>query len=105
MRSTDAMFMLCDQLDRFSGTTKFCCMMNIPSLPSKNKYGTIAKALKTAAFTFAKDSMKSAAEEFECNANDECAVSVDGSREKHGYTSLDGCVTAIAIESGKMLDV
>ena len=89
----------------FSGAKKFCCIMNIPSLPSKNNYAKIVKALKTAAFNVAKDSMKSAADELKCNTNDECAVSVDGSWQKRGYTSLNGCVTAISIESGKILDI
>ena len=89
----------------FSGAKKFCCIMNIPSLPSKNNYAKIVKALKTAAFNVAKDSMKSAADELKCNTNDECAVSVDGSWQKCGYTSLNGCVTAISIESGKILDI
>ena len=74
----------------FSGAKKFCCTMNIPNRPSKHKYTNVVKALKTAAFNVAKDNMKRAADELKCNANDECAVSVDGSWQTHGYTSLNG---------------
>ena len=89
----------------FSGAKKFCCIMNIPNLPTKNNYAKIVKALKTAAFNVAKESMKSAAEELKGSAEHECAVSVDGSWQKRGYTSLNGCVTAISIDNGKILDV
>ncbi|GBM43821.1 hypothetical protein AVEN_170419-1 [Araneus ventricosus] len=34
-----------------------------------------------------------------------CGVSVDGTWQKRGYTSLNGCVSAISIDSGKVLDV
>ena len=79
--------------------------MNIPNLPAKNNYAKIVNALKTAAFNVAKESMKSAAEELNGSAEHECAVSVDGSWQKRGYTSLNGCVTAISIDNGKILDV
>ena len=34
-----------------------------------------------------------------------CIVSVDGSWLKHGYSSLNCCVTAISIDNGKVSDI
>ncbi|GBM74674.1 hypothetical protein AVEN_58515-1 [Araneus ventricosus] len=34
-----------------------------------------------------------------------CGVSVEGTWQKRGYMSLNGCVSAISIDSGKVLDV
>ena len=34
-----------------------------------------------------------------------CGVSYDGTWQKQGFPSRDGCVTAISIDTGKVLDV
>ncbi|XP_064470221.1 uncharacterized protein LOC135384970 [Ornithodoros turicata] len=55
--------------------------------------------------------MRRAAEEVKLSkqpGNDgfvECGVSVDGTWQKRGYSSLNGCVTALSIETGKVLDL
>ena len=79
--------------------------MNIPNLPTKNNYGKLSNSLKTAVFNVAQESMKNAGEELKSEDREECGVSVDGSWQKRGYVSLNGCVTAISIDSGKILGV
>ncbi|GFX79577.1 uncharacterized protein TNCV_825661 [Trichonephila clavipes] len=34
-----------------------------------------------------------------------CGVSVDGTWQKRGYSSLNGCVSTISVDSGKILDI
>ena len=92
----------------FSGAKKFCSVMNIPHLPSKNNYAKISKQLRSAAYNVAKQSMKDAGSEMRSLLgynSTECGVSVDGTWQKRGFISLNGCVTAISIETGKILDV
>ncbi|GFW35875.1 hypothetical protein TNCV_1927061 [Trichonephila clavipes] len=45
------------------------------------------------------ESAKSIAE-----CSNECGVSVDGTWQKRGYSSLNGCVSTISVDSGKILD-
>ena len=89
----------------FTGAKKFCGIMNMPNLPTKNNYAKLVNSLKTVFFNVAKESMKNAAKELKTEDIDECGVSVDGSWQKRGYTSLNGCVTAISIDSRKILDI
>ena len=35
----------------------------------------------------------------------ECSVSVDGSQQKRGLASMNGCFTAISIDTGQLLSV
>ncbi|GFW85719.1 uncharacterized protein TNCV_853681 [Trichonephila clavipes] len=46
------------------------------------------------------ESAKSIAE-----CSNECGVSVDGIWQKLGYSPLNGCVSTISVDSGKILDV
>ncbi|GFU99860.1 uncharacterized protein TNCV_146301 [Trichonephila clavipes] len=34
-----------------------------------------------------------------------CGISVDGTWQRRGYTSMNGCVAAISIDTGKVLDI
>ncbi|GFV68948.1 CCHC-type domain-containing protein [Trichonephila clavipes] len=34
-----------------------------------------------------------------------CGISVDGTWQRRGYTSMNGCVAAITVDTGKMLDI
>ncbi|GIY96312.1 hypothetical protein CEXT_42991 [Caerostris extrusa] len=36
---------------------------------------------------------------------DECGVSVDGTWQRRGHTSLNGCVAVLSIDTGKVLDL
>ena len=48
--------------------------------------------------------MKQAGEEIR-RKETECGVSVDGCWQKRGFVSLTGCVAALSIDTGKVLDV
>lgn len=82
----------------------FCAVMDLPSPPSFKRY---KKVVHTAAKEACEDSMKTAAEE--CiieNDNDRDVTAIfDGSWQRRGHTSLNGVVTAIAANIGKVIDV
>ncbi|GFT67727.1 uncharacterized protein TNCV_271321 [Trichonephila clavipes] len=67
------------------------------------------KKLEFAASNVACNTMKEAALEIRSNETDtefsQCGVSVDGTWQRRGYSSLNGCVSVISIDSGKVLDV
>ena len=91
----------------YAGAKKFCAVMNIPTLPTKNNYSKLSKSLRSAVYDVANESMKQAGEEirtFDKGTND-CGVSVDGCWQKRGFVSLNGCVAALSIDTGKVLDV
>ncbi|GBO30152.1 hypothetical protein AVEN_1068-1, partial [Araneus ventricosus] len=55
----------------------------------------------------AKNVMCEAAGEINKNNSDirQCGVSVDGTLQKRGHTSLNGCVSVISVDNGKVVDV
>eukprot|EP00795_Rhopilema_esculentum_P001535 gene1535-15984_t len=93
----------------YSGAKKFCAVLNIPTLPTKNNFSKLNKTLLSAVYDVANDSMKQAGEEVKKTQIGEnsadCGVSVDGCWQKRGFVSLNGCVAALSIDNGKVLDV
>ncbi|GFW78296.1 uncharacterized protein TNCV_4123651 [Trichonephila clavipes] len=83
----------------FSAGKKLFSMLNIP-YPSKCTYRQHEIKLMHAANNSMLESAKSIAE-----CSNECGVSVDGTWQKRGYSSLNGCVSAISVDSGKILDI
>ncbi|GFS79181.1 uncharacterized protein TNCV_4408751 [Trichonephila clavipes] len=87
----------------FSAGRKLFSMLNI-SYPSKCTYRQHEIKLLHAASQAANNSMLESAKSIaECS--NECGVSVDGTWQKHGYSSLNGCVSTISVDSGKILDI
>ncbi|GFU03600.1 uncharacterized protein TNCV_2896981 [Trichonephila clavipes] len=86
---------------------KLCSAINI-DVPSKRAFGFLKK-FEFAASNVACNTMKEAALEIRSNETDtefsQCGVSVDGTWQRRGYSSLNGCVSVISIDSGKVLDV
>ncbi|GFU50108.1 acetoacetyl-CoA synthetase [Trichonephila clavipes] len=80
-----------------------------PDVPSKRAFGFLERKLEFAASNVACNTMKEAALEIRSNETDtefsQCGVSVDGTWQRRGYSSLNGCVSVISIDSGKVLDV
>ncbi|GFT98534.1 uncharacterized protein TNCV_1583791, partial [Trichonephila clavipes] len=74
-------------------------------VPSKRAFGFLEKKLEFAASNVACNTMKEAALEIRSNETDtefsQCGVSVDGTWQRRGYSSLNGCVSVISIDSGK----
>lgn len=93
----------------FSSAVKLCSSLNMPCMSSKT-FRYHEKKLLNATTSTAKEEMMEAAREVKLHKNDQqivtdCAVSVDGSWQKRGYSSLNGAVTAISIDTGKILDI
>ena len=91
-----------------SSARRFCALMNLPPPPNPKSYGDCNKALANAAKTVALSTMKEAGMELHNDVNDEvkpCSVSCDGTWQRRGYSSLNGCVTTISVDTGKCIDV
>ena len=92
----------------YAGAKKLCSVLNILTMPTRKNYDKLNKSIKSAVFDEAQESMKRAGLEVKSlmgNNNTDCGVSVDGSWQKRGYVSLNGCVSVISMDSGKVLDV
>ncbi|GFT20866.1 uncharacterized protein TNCV_942091 [Trichonephila clavipes] len=92
----------------YSVAKKLCSAINI-DVSSKRAFGFQEKELEFAASNVACNTMKEAALEIRSNKTDteisQCGVSVDGTWQRRRYSSLNGCVSVIWIDSGKVLDV
>ena len=88
-----------------TGAKKFCSLMNMPPPPAAKNYAKISGVITSCLRYIAKESMNKAAEEVESAEPVNCGVSLDGTWQKRGFSSRNGCVTAISIDTGKILDV
>ena len=83
--------------------------MNIPSVRTKNNFSKISKRLKSKAFKVAEESMTAASQEIHgVDKRDKvvnCGLFVDGTWQKRGYASLNDCVAALSVDTGKLLDI
>ncbi|GFW19284.1 uncharacterized protein TNCV_256111 [Trichonephila clavipes] len=82
----------------------FCGVMNLPP-PPKRFYESL-HALNNATEKVAKVSMALAAAETLSfnNGNPNVHVAIDGTWQKRGHTSLNGVVTAVSVDTGKVID-
>ncbi|GFV25906.1 uncharacterized protein TNCV_3868731 [Trichonephila clavipes] len=82
----------------------FCGVMNLPP-PPKRFYESL-HALNNATEKVAKVSMALAAAETLSfnNGNPNVPVAIDGTWQKKGHTSLNGVVTAVSVDTGKVVD-
>lgn len=95
----------------YNGLRKFTMLMNMPPPMTENNYGKINKLCRTAAKKVAEKTMSDAAKTIRENKeiNDDSVVadigvSVDGTWQRRGYSSLNGVVTAISVDTGKIVD-
>lgn len=96
-----------------SGMKKICSTMDMPQPISARAYSYHTKAILRATKDVAESTIKDAVEElhnlksYEVDDNGvlETAISCDGTWQRRGFSSLNGCVTAISMETGKILDV
>ena len=87
---------------------RFCSYMNMPPPLHYKAYNANNAALSKAAKSVAMKTMEDAANELHqdnCNSITKCGVSCDGTWQRRGYSSLNGCVTTLSIDTGKCLDV
>lgn len=87
------------------GITKFCGMLNMPPPITQHSYDIITKKLGTAAESIAKQSMNHAINDLKTKEGTEITVSVDGTWQKRGFSSLNGVVAAVSVSTGKVIDV
>lgn len=97
-----------------SGASKFCSVMNMPPPPRAKSFKKSSHVIAKHAKTVAMNSMKAAAEEVcSLKGNEDadgtdpvnCGISCDGTWQRRGHSSLNGCVTVMSIDTGKVLDV
>ncbi|GFW15512.1 uncharacterized protein TNCV_4656521 [Trichonephila clavipes] len=83
----------------------FCGVMNLPQPPTR--FSPYGKRILNAAKLVYEDSIQNAAKEAICEneGNKNIAVTLEGTRQKRGYTSLNGVVTVTSIDTGKVIDV
>ena len=90
---------------------RFCGLMNMPTPPRPTPYARHNKELLKAVKQVSMETMASAAKELHDLKPDfkdglvKCGVSCDGIWQRRGFASLNGCVSAISIDTGKVLDV
>ena len=79
--------------------------MNLPPPPTYRAYNETVKVLSSVTTDLAEECMNSAAEEVKSKKGNECGVSVDGTWQRRGFSSLSGVVAAVSVDTGKVLDV
>ena len=90
--------------------TKFCAVMNMPGPVAKKSFATHVKQIACVSQQVAEAEMKKAVKEVRA-LNDategeivDIAVSCDGTWAKRGFQSLYGMVSAIEVQTGKVVD-
>lgn len=98
----------------YAGARKFCTIMNMPPPPNEKAFLSNSRVIGRHMKAIAKETMKKAGEEVlslkkDVNSSEglpvNCGVSCDGTWQKRGYSSRNGCVTVISMDTGKVLDV
>ena len=96
----------------YTGMKRFLVLMNHPAPMTEKNYRKVNKIYRYSAKEVADKIMKEAALELRSNnnSNDELGivdtgVSVDGTWQKRGFTSLNGAVAAISTDTGRILNV
>lgn len=94
-----------------SSAERFCTLMNMPPIPRSAPYSLHNKALLKAAKEVCLETMNDAAKEIHVLKNKcedevaDCGISCDGTWQRRGFSSLNGCVAAISMDTGKVVDV
>jgi len=86
--------------------TKLCGFLNMPPPMTKAGYDKMANRIKGASKSIAEKSMSEAAESLRKGKKTaDVGVSMDGTWQRKGFSSTLGVITAISIDSGKVLDI
>ncbi|GFW83517.1 uncharacterized protein TNCV_4590181 [Trichonephila clavipes] len=89
----------------FTAGKKLLCTLNLPCI-SKNTFRAHELKLLEAIQLCSEENMKAASKEVQnLKKSTTCGVSVDGSWQRRGHMSLNGCVSVISIDTGKILDL
>ena len=95
----------------YNGIKKFTALMDMSYPITKNNYDKIANNITTVVKSVAEMTIRDACNEIkhkinpdDCSKTADTAVSIDGTWQKRGYSSFNGVVTAISMDSGKIFD-
>ncbi|GFX14770.1 uncharacterized protein TNCV_1485131 [Trichonephila clavipes] len=88
----------------FAGAFKLCSTLNLPRLTKTAFKNQEAKLLKVVQEVAEESMIKAATEIVEKKQNlssdiVKCGISVDGTWQRRGYTSMNGCVAAISVDT------
>ncbi|GFS71433.1 uncharacterized protein TNCV_5051371 [Trichonephila clavipes] len=91
-----------------SAGRKLCAVLNLPPFLSKHAFRQ-EKKLLSAAISIGEKIMNDAAKGIRqlkksIHGIVNCGVSVDGTWQRRGFSSLNGCVSAISVDTGKIID-
>ena len=86
-----------------TGLEKLCGILNLPKPMTVKIFNIISNTLRDAAKAVAENSMNAAARELgRSETITNIGVSVDGSWQRRGFSSLNGIVAALSIDNGKV---
>ncbi|GFX20232.1 uncharacterized protein TNCV_1437921 [Trichonephila clavipes] len=89
----------------FSAGKKLCAFLGLPFLSKLAFRNQERKQLK-ATERVAQENINAALTEIKgSNSFTKCGISIDGTWQRRGYSSLNGCVSAISVDTGKILDI
>ncbi|GFX60492.1 uncharacterized protein TNCV_1182111 [Trichonephila clavipes] len=93
----------------FSSGFKLCGTLNLPRL-SKTAYTNHENKLMSVILEVSELSMQKTASELLVlystkNKIVECGISVDGTWQRRGYSPINGCVAALSVVTGKVVDI
>ncbi|GBN11246.1 hypothetical protein AVEN_237166-1 [Araneus ventricosus] len=89
----------------FSAGMKLLCTLNLPYVCKKTFRIHELKLLEAVKYS-CEENMKAASKEVQnFKKTTTCGVSVDGTWQRRGHMSLNGCVSVISIDTGKILDL
>ena len=86
----------------YNALEKFCGLMNLPPPVSKKNYQKLSHKIRDTAKTVAEASMSAAIEELKKEGATDIGVSVDGTWQRRGFSSLNG-VIAVSTSNFKVL--
>ncbi|GFV97955.1 uncharacterized protein TNCV_5069951 [Trichonephila clavipes] len=87
----------------FTTGKKLLCTLNLPCI-SKNTFRAHELKLLEAVQLCSEENMKAASKKVQnLKKSTTCVASVDGSWQRRGHMSLNGCVSVISIDTGKIL--
>ncbi|GFX15362.1 uncharacterized protein TNCV_3302911 [Trichonephila clavipes] len=94
-----------DNRERIFSWQKLCAFLGLPFL-SKLAFRNQERKLLKATERVAQENINAALNEIKgSNSFTKCGISIDGTWQRRGYSSLNGCVSAISVDTGKILDI
>ena len=94
----------------YSGIQKFTTLMNMPKPMTSKNYDKLVLKIANITEEVAQETMADAVAELRQNCQNEdeildIGISCDGTWQRRGFSSLNGVVAALSLDSGKVIDV